>query len=234
MPASYANGAVAPGELVIIFGNSIGPALPGGGLPTSIIPFTKYATTLGDFQVSFGGTPAPLLYASTGQINAVVPFEVVGQSAVQVAIIGPNGQGFSTTSPIAAANPSIFSANASGTGQGAILNNADLSKNSASNPAARGSAVVLFATGTGVLKPAATNAVLPPAGNPLLIVQPVTVTIGGQSPKVLYQGAAPLPVAGVSQINVEVPAGVTPGSAIPVTISVGGGPSVNTVTMAVK
>jgi uncharacterized protein (TIGR03437 family) len=232
--ASYVNGAVTPGELVTIFGNSIGPALTAGGLPTSITPFTKFPTTIGDFQVTFGGTPAPLLYASTGQINAVVPFEVAGQASVQMAITGPNGQGSSTTLPVVAANPSIFSANASGTGQGAILNNADLSGNSASNPAARGSVVVLFATGTGVLKPTVTDGVLTPAANPPLISQPVAVTIGGQSAKVLYQGAAPLLVAGVSQINVEVPAAITPGSAVPVTISVGGVPSVNTVTMAVK
>ena len=192
------------------------------------------ATTLGNVQVTFGGTPAPLLYGSSGQINAVVPFEVAGQSSVQMSITGPNGQGFSTTLPVAAANPSLFSANGSGTGQGAILNNADLSGNSPSNPAARGSAVVLFATGTGVLKPTVADGALAPSANTPLISLPVTVAIGGQSATVLYQGAAPQLVEGVSQINVQVPAGVTPGSAVPVTITVGGVPSVNTVTMAVK
>ena len=137
--------------------------------------------SLANFQVTFGGTPAPLLYGASGQINAVVPFEVAGQSSVQMAITGPNGVGFSTTLPIAAANPSIFSANSSGTGQGAILNNADLSANSSSNPAARGSVVVLFATGTGVMKPAEEDGVLAPSTNPPLISLPVTVTIGGQS-----------------------------------------------------
>jgi uncharacterized protein (TIGR03437 family) len=67
-----------------------------------------------------------------------------------------------------------------------------------------------------------------------LISLPVTVTIGGQSATVMYQGAAPGLVAGMSQINVQVPAGVTPGSAVSVTITVGGVASVNTVTMAVK
>jgi uncharacterized protein (TIGR03437 family) len=231
--ASYANGAVAPGELVTIFGNSIGPSLADED-PTGAAFFTQFPTSLGGFQVTFGGTPAPLLYGSPGQINAVVPFEVSGQSSVQMAITGPNGAGFNTTLPVAAANPSIFSANASGTGQGAILNNADLSKNSASNPAARGSVVVLFATGTGVLKPTIADGVLVPSANPPLISLPVTVTIGGQSATVMYQGAAPGLVAGMSQINVQVPAGVTPGSAVSVTITVGGVASVNTVTMAVK
>jgi uncharacterized protein (TIGR03437 family) len=231
--ASYSSGAVAPGELVTIFGSSIGPAPTDVG-PTSALPFTKFPTSLDGFQVTFGGTPAPLLYGASGQINAVVPFEVAGQSSVQMAITGPNGIGFNTTLPIAAANPSIFSANSSGTGQGAILNNANLSPNSSSNPAARGSVVVLFATGTGVMKPAEEDGVLAPSTNPPVISLPVTVTIGGQSATVLYQGAAPQLVAGVSQINVQVPAGVTPGNAVPVTLSVGGVPSVNTVTMAVK
>jgi uncharacterized protein (TIGR03437 family) len=230
--ASYASGAVAPGELVTIFGSSIGPASP--GLPTSIGLMTSVPTTLDGVQVTFEGTLAPLLYASSGQINAVVPFEVAGQTSVLMTVTQTGGQSYSATLPVVAATPSIFSANASGTGPGAILNNADLSKNSPSNPAAIGSAVVLFATGTGALKPAVADGVLIPSGNPPLIAQPVTVTIGGQDAKVLYQGAAPTFVAGLSQINVQVPAGVTPGPAVPVTITVGGVPSINTVTMAVK
>ena len=229
--ASYANGAVAPGELVTIFGTGIGPTSP--VFPSNVIAANSVPTSLDNIQVTFGGTPAPLLYGSSGQINAVVPFEVAGQASVQMEINGPNGLGFSTTLPVAAASPSLFSANSSGTGQGAILN-ADLSNNSASNPAARGSEIVLYATGAGVLKPAEEDGVLAPSKNPPLIAQPVTVTIGGQNATVMYQGAAPGLVAGVSEINVQVPAAVTPGSAVPVTITVGGVASQNTVTIAVK
>jgi uncharacterized protein (TIGR03437 family) len=229
--ASYSSGAVAPGELVTIFGNTLGPAAPAGAVASAS---GTVGTTLGSVQVTFDGTPAPLLYASSGQINAVVPFEVAGQTSVQMTVTQTSGQSYSATLPVAAANPSIFSANASGTGPGAILNNADLSQNSPSNPAAIGSAVVLFATGTGVLKPGVADGALIPSGNPPLIAQKVTVTIGGQNATVLYQGAAPTLVAGVSQINVQVPAGVVPGPAVPVTITVGGVPSINTVTMAVK
>jgi len=230
--ASYANGAVAPGELVSIFGNTIGPASP--GIPTMAAPGNGIPTSLGGVQVTFDATPAPLLYAAFGQINAVVPFEVAGQSTVQMTITQANGQSFSATLPVVAASPSLFSANASGTGPGAILNNADLSKNSPSNPAAAGSVVVLFATGAGLLKPAVADGVLIPSTNPPLIAQTVSVTIGGQNATVVYQGSAPGLVAGVNQIDVQVPAGITPGSAVPVTITVGGASSANTVTMAVK
>ena len=92
----------------------------------------------------------------------------------------------------------------------------------------------LVATGTGVTKPASKDGVLTPMANAPVISQPVTVTMGGQNADVLYQGAAPGLVAGVSPINARVPAGVTRGSAVPVTITVGGVPSLNTVTMAVK
>jgi uncharacterized protein (TIGR03437 family) len=66
-----------------------------------------------------------------------------------------------------------------------------------------------------------------------LSAAPVSVTIGGQTATVSYQGAAPGFVAGVMQINAQVPMGVTPGPAVPVTISVGNTGGLDTVTMAV-
>jgi len=72
----------------------------------------------------------------------------------------------------------------------------------------------------------------PVSGNPLFLtrVQP-TVTIGGQAARVLFSGMAPGWV-GLWQINAEVPATVTPGSAVPMTVTAGGITS-NTVTIAV-
>ncbi len=103
-----------------------------------------------------------------------------------------NGQSLSTTLEVVAANPSIFSANVSGAGQGAILNNADMTPNSAPNPATRGSVVAIFTTGAGVTKPPGKDGVLTSVVNPPLLAQPVTVKIGGQQADVLYQGAAPV------------------------------------------
>jgi uncharacterized protein (TIGR03437 family) len=208
--ASYSGGQVAPGEMITIFGTSIGPA-----------------------QVTFDGTPAPLLYSSTGQINAIVPFEVAGQSSVQMVITQSGGQSLSTTLPVFAANPSIFSANASGTGQAAVIN-ADKTHNSAQNPAARGSAISIYITGAGVTNPPSKDGVLTSATNPPLIAQPVTVTIGGQNAPVTYQGAAPGLVAGMSQINVQVPTNIAAGSSVSLTLEVGATKSRNTVTIAVK
>jgi uncharacterized protein (TIGR03437 family) len=227
--ANYAGGVVAPGELVTVFGNSVGPAAPA----SASVVGGKLPFTLGGVQVTFNGQPAPLLYSSAGQINAVAPFELAGQSTVQMVVTQVNGQSLTTMVPVAATNPSIFAANGTGAGQGAILNT-DMSRNSASNPAPLGSVVSIFATGLGVTNPASVDGVLAAAINPPLVAQPVTVSIGGRIAVVSYQGAAPGLVAGVSQINVQIPSDVAPGPAVPVTIAVGGKQSQNSVTVAVK
>ena len=73
-----------------------------------------------------------------------------------------------------------------------------------------------------------------PIDNPPLSATPVSVTIGGQPATVSYQGAAPGLVAGVMQINVQLPAGIAPGATVPVTMTVGSTVALNTVTVAVQ
>jgi uncharacterized protein (TIGR03437 family) len=148
---------------------------------------------------------------------------------MQVSVSG--GATFTATLPVSAAAPGIFVISASG--QGAILNG-DFSVNSPGRPAARGSWIAIYATGAGLLSPAVTDGTIVSATNLPLSVAPVSVTIGGQAATVGYRGAAPGLVAGVVQINVQVPAGVTPGAAVPVTLSVGNTAGLNTVTMAVN
>ena len=61
---------------------------------------------------------------------------------------------------------------------------------------------------------------------------PVTVMIGGRPAAVSFSGLTP-GYAGLYQINAVVPAGITPGDAVPVVISVAGQTS-PPVTMAVR
>ena len=51
--------------------------------------------------------------------------------------------------------------------------------------------------------------------------------------RVAFSGLSPQFV-GVNQVNIVVPAGVTPGNAVPLQISVGGLTSTNQVTMAIQ
>ena len=55
------------------------------------------------------------------------------------------------------------------------------------------------------------------------------VTIGGVKAKVDFAGLSPQ-FTGVYQVNVFIPAGVTPGPAVPVQLAIGGIDSFNAVT----
>ncbi len=192
---SAIQGSISPGELITIFGSGL----------------------LGGTEVLINGTAAPVLYTSTGQVNAIVPYEVTGTASVKVIAGGIQSTAWDV--PVAASAPSIFTFGATGVGQGAIVNQ-DGSINSASNPAIRGTAVQIYSTGGGQTSPSSsTGSVAKVAANLLL---PVTVTIGGVNAQVLYAGAAPGEISGVVQINAIIPQSVIPSAALPVMVTIGG------------
>ena len=118
--ASYATGAVSPGEMVTLFGTGMGPAT---AAYATMDPATgKLATTIGGVQVLFNGIPAPMIYASSTQISAVVPYEMapVASPSVWIKYAGQTSNAYPLTS--AATAPGLFTQNASGSGPGAILN----------------------------------------------------------------------------------------------------------------
>ena len=165
---------------------------------------TLFGVGFGDNPtVSFSQTPAPILYASNCQINAVVPFVVTpGQNtfvSVQSAgqTIGP------VKLPVVAAAPGLFTMTQNGTGQAAILNQ-DYSVNSASNPAPRGSFVAVYLTGTGALDPRIADGSLGPMSPPFPApTAGITAAIGGVAATVLFKGQAPGLIAGATQVNVQ-------------------------------
>jgi uncharacterized protein (TIGR03437 family) len=227
--ASGVVGTVAPGMAISIFGTGLGPqtavsfATPAAG--------GTVATTLGGTQVLFDGNPAPILYTSNLQVNALVPFELANKTStvLQVSYGGETSAGF--TLPVVAAEPGLFSTNSNGKGQGAILNQ-DTSLNSASNPAAPGSAIVLYGTGGGLTIPPSVDGALNPISSTGALALNVTATVGGQPANVFYSGPAPTLVSGIFQINLTLPDN-TPAGNIPVIVTVGTAVS-QAVTVAVQ
>jgi uncharacterized protein (TIGR03437 family) len=228
--ASGAAGTVAPGLWVSIFGNSLGP-VTGVSFVTPPTGETV-ATTLAGTQVLFDGTAVPLLYVSNAQVNALVPFELVGKTSTVMQVASNGEVSASITLPVVPALPGLFTANASGKGEGAILNQ-DSSVNSASNPAAQGSVIVLYGTGGGQTNPASIDGGFNPVDAEGILLLPVTVTIGGQTAQVNYAGPAPGLVDGVMQINAVLPSGI-PSGAVPVVVQVGTVSSQTAVTVAVQ
>jgi uncharacterized protein (TIGR03437 family) len=196
-----------------------------------------YPTTLGNTTVTIGGTQAPLLFVSTTQINAMVPFDVVGQKSVDLIVTHDDVAAPAFSVPIIDTSPSIFTAAGTGKGQGAIQNTTGpvvAAANSPSNPAPVGSIVAIYATGGGL--PSQTlqdgSIILPPGGYPPKA--PLSLTIGGQPAQINYAGAAPFEISGLLQINAVIPQGIGSG-AQPVVLKIGANDnSAQQVTVVVK
>jgi uncharacterized protein (TIGR03437 family) len=227
--ASGAQGAVSPGEIISIYGAGMGPS---PGVPLQLNADGKsIAKSLGGVQVLFDGVPAALTFAGPGQVNAVVPYAVAGKPSTQMQVQYQAASNV-VTLDVQDATPGIFTQDNSGLGLGAILNQ-NYSLNAPANRAAIGDTIQIYCTGGGVTAPASVDGSLSAAPFPVLNL-PVTVTIGGVNARVAYKGAAPSLIAGLTQINAEVPPGVAPGAAVLVVVQVGEFKSQPGVTVAIQ
>jgi uncharacterized protein (TIGR03437 family) len=227
--ASYGGGAIAPGELIAIFGSNFGPA----GLDVAASVNNVLPSSIDNVHVLFSsGNQVAIVARTPNQIDVFVPYSAANQTSVQITVDVGGVTSTPVTVPIAPSAFGISTANASGSGQGAIFNQ-DGSLNSDANPAARGTIVTLFGTGEGVTTPALPDGALE-ISTPYSTTQaPVTVKFGGETAQVQYAGAAPFLPTGVFQINATIPTGVTPGD-VPITVSIAGISTTRTVTVSVQ
>jgi uncharacterized protein (TIGR03437 family) len=192
---------LSPGEIVSIFGQDL--AHPAAA-------YTFVLTAAQQPTVTMNGFYTHLLFTDRGQINAIVPYELAGQSSASV-VVTHYGQSTPFTVVLADTSPAIFTLDGSGSGQGAILN-VDNTVNSAKQPAAAGSVIQVFATGAGLWNQPLTQILrvylMPPFPVPLA---PVSLTIGGQAAQIQYAAGAPGLFFGVLQVNAVVPAGLASG-----------------------
>jgi uncharacterized protein (TIGR03437 family) len=226
--AALQSGAVAPGEVVTIFGSKLGPDQALGPV---VSPPGFLSTALANTQVFFDNEPAPLLYANSAQLTAVVPFAVAGRDHTEVVITNSGQTSLPLDLVVANSAPALFTMDSTGQGQAAALNQ-DGSSNRDSNPAGRGSIIMLYATGGGETSPAGVDGLL--ASVPLsTLLLPVSARIGAKPADVMYAGGAPGFVAGVIQINVRVPDDIASGE-VPIVLQVGSALSQPGVTVNVE
>ncbi len=227
---SFQNNVGSPGLIVALWGQGLGPATPA---PLVLTGGNTLSTTVAGTQVTVDGIPSPILFSSATQVNALLPFALVGQTTADVQLFYQGVPSSIVTIPIEPATPGIFTASANGAGGGAILNQ-DLSVNSASNPAAAGTIIAIYAGGGGQTNPQGADGLLIPLMTPFpMPLLPATVTIGGQPAVTSYYGEAPGLVDGVLQINATIPSG-TPSGPQPVQFSVGTAMSQPNVVVYVK
>jgi uncharacterized protein (TIGR03437 family) len=225
--ASYRNaGQVAPGTFVSIFGTQLAASPASGALP---LP-----KQLSDTQVLLGSSALRLQYAGDAQVNAVVPLSAPTNTIQQLVVRRGSTLSFPIDVAIVDQLPGIYTIRQDGTGQGVIVNGITNVLADAKAPVTAHDFITIYGTGLGQVNNAPGDGQAAPAVPPLAttVTQPV-VTIGGiASPNVSFSGLAP-GFAGLYQINAEVPTGIQPGSAVPVTITLGGATS-NIATIAVK
>ena len=206
--ASYAPAGfpLSPGGVMTLFGTGFGTqsATAQGGRP--------FPNTLAGVQVTVNGTLAPMysVSANPAQISAVVPFGATGPTATIV--VSVNGtKSNSVEVPLGASAPGIFSIAMNGLGDGAVLH-PDFSLVNASNPARRGEIVQVFLTGLGAVSPPIPDGDVAPVTPLSVVTGPVNVYVGGQFvTNIQFKGLAPT-LAGLYQLNIEIPVGVASGS----------------------
>jgi uncharacterized protein (TIGR03437 family) len=223
--ASFVAGPVAPGEFVTIYGSGLGPAEGAATTSTGTI-----STGLADTQVFFASFFAPILFTSAGQVNVIVPYQLATKSSTNLTVWYKGTASAGDDLRVVDSVPGIFVLNAAG--QGAIVNQ-DGTVNSASNGAAIGSVVSIYATGQGEINPPGVNGAIATSASPQPPPLPVTVEIGGLPATVQYAGSAPGAPDGFMQVNATVPAGVPTGKSVPIVISVGTASSQAGVTIAI-
>ena len=192
---------VAPGELLTLFGANLAAGLQ----VASAIPFP---TTLGKVQVMINSVPAPIYYVSPTQLAVVVPYGVTGTIA-KLQVLNDNVPSNTVTQWIGNTAPGVLTQLQNGLGYGDVVH-LDGTLVNDKNPAKIGETVSVYLTGLGAVNPAIADGDAGPV-NPLAnATNPITAFIGGTEAKVGYSGLAPQ-LAGLYQINLTVPAGVTPG-----------------------
>jgi uncharacterized protein (TIGR03437 family) len=205
----------SPGALASVFGTGLSNATYNKTAPP--YPTSLGASSLGGdgVSVSVNGQAAPVFFVSPTQINFQVPWETaIGTASVTVSVAGGASNAFSV--PVVAASPGLFVSGSSAV----VQNAADYSLNGPSHPAAAGSTIIAYLTGSGPVSPAAADGAAAPLTSLMYATASHGAAIGSATATVSFAGLAPGWV-GLVQANVVVPAGLATGT-YPLTVTIDG------------
>jgi uncharacterized protein (TIGR03437 family) len=196
---------LAAGGLIRISGTN----LAAGPVLSEELPLK---TELNGTQVILAGRPLPLQFASNGLIDAIVPFDVPINTTHQMIV--QRGFTYSVPEPVtvAAVQPAVFTTDKSGKGAALI---AGIKPDGTQfivdtdNPVTEGDTVIISCAGLGPVDPPVDAGAAAPSDPLSQTINPVTVTIGGQTATVVSAALAP-DLTGIYQITAVVPAGITP------------------------
>jgi len=212
---------LAPGTIISIYGANFNssPGTDAGGVSAASIPLP---TSIGGTRVLINSVFAPVYYVDSSQVNAQVPWEASGASYLTVQVIVNGLPSNLATVALATSAPGIL----------AVVHAVDGSLVSGANPAAVGEYLTIFGVGLGpVTNPPLTGAAAlsKPLSHTLSTVVPM---IGGVAAKVSFSGLTP-GLAGLYQVNAQVPRNVPNGNDVSLVLSTDGAIS-NTIVTSVQ
>jgi uncharacterized protein (TIGR03437 family) len=190
---------------------------------------------------------APLYFASSGQVNFQLPYEVPVGSVATVQVVSNGTAGNVRPLNVVASVPRLLNWNSVFPGNYAIAVNQDYSLvlpisltigSYVSHPAKAGDTITIYCTGLGQTTPAAVTGAAASATT-LQPVSNVSVTFGGgftgtaTNVAAYFAGLTPTSV-GLYQVNVTLPANTPVGASVPVTVNISvNGVASNSVNIAV-
>lgn len=182
--ASYAGPAIAPGQILTLFGAQLDRLT----------------------AAKLDNRPAHILYSTPNQTAIIAPSTLSPGTPAKLTLTRAQQETLPYALRVIPALPGIFTQDGSGRGPAAALNQ-DASFNTAQQPAAPGSIVVLYGTGLGPLLQPLPDGQPAAAASLALAFQSgqLTATVEGQPATILYAGSAPGLIAGVDQINLQLP-----------------------------
>jgi len=229
--ASYSlSTPVAPGTIVSIFGSNFTDST--GVLEAPSLPLP---TELGGTSVTIGGEAVPLYAVTSGQINAMLPFDLAVDTSVPIVVTRNNAVSAPQPVGMVSSQPGVFTQTANGQGTGiVVIVHADGSQVEAGNgnSATAGDALVIYCAGLGDVTPRAVAGAPAPPSPLAHTINPVAVTIGGVNAPVFFAGPTP-GFTGLYQVNATVPTGIAPSQQAPLVLSQGANSSA-TVTIPVQ
>jgi len=218
-----AHPAVAPGELLALYGQGLGP----GDASVQAAPDSvtgRLPLELAGVRVEFSGQPAPILMADSFQVYVQVPYELRDSenATTQVQLFYREVPSNMIRLEVAPAVPEVFAQQTSLSDAQAW--NEDGSPNSSARPAQPSSAIIVLLSGLGTLNPPiATGAVAPEpfGGSPVTSLE---ATIAGLPAPILYCRAAAGRV-GVMELALRIPESIVLNGSIAqrIPVSVRGG-----------
>lgn len=207
--------SLAPGELIVLQGTGL---YSGSGL--DVAPAGAFPTTLGGVSVTIDSTRCPIYYVSATQLAVIVPYEIASNTTYLANIqVTNNGVPSNVVQMyFQDSAPGAFSQSASGIGLAAALHATTGLEITPSSPAQPGEYISIYLTGLGTVTPTVADGAVGPSGplstsdlnsqgNLTVLFNDYTTGSYENQGTIQFAGLAPS-LAGLYQINVQVPTGV--------------------------